>query len=118
MEATSEKEKDQAISSKKTVKNHAIYLDEIANINSASDAKITKQKSKGRQPSLKKQIFQKWKDCQFHDPLTGRKCGEKFQLEMEHLQPRWAGGKDCIENRTLLCRTHNQWMYRQQAGLH
>ncbi len=118
MEATSEKEKDQAISSKKTVKNHAIYLEEIANINSASDAKITKQKSKGRQPSLKKQIFQKWKDCQFHDPLTGRKCGEKFQLEMEHLQPRWAGGKDCIENRTLLCRTHNHWKYRQQAGLH
>ena len=84
---------------------------------SASDAENTNQKPKGRQPSLKKQIFQKWEDCQFHDPLTGRKCGEKFQLEMEHLHPRWAGGKDHVENRTLLCRTHNQWKYRQQAGL-
>jgi hypothetical protein len=84
---------------------------------SASDAENTTQKPKGRQPSLKKQLFQKWEDCQFHDPLTGRKCGEKFQLEMEHLHPRWAGGKDIIENRTLLCRTHNQWKYRQQAGL-
>ena len=65
------------------MKNHAIYLEEIANINSASDAENTNQKSKGRQPSLKKQIFHKWKDCQFHDPLTGRKCDEKFQLEME-----------------------------------
>jgi hypothetical protein len=79
---------------------------------------LKNQKIKGPQLSLKKQIFQKWKECQFHDPLTGRKCGEKFQLEMEHLHPRWAGGKDHIENRTLLCRTHNQWKYRQQAGLH
>ena len=71
-----------------------------------------------RQPSLKKQVFQKWDCCQFQDPLTKRTCGEKFQLEIEHLQPRWAGGLDHLENCTLLCRTHNQWKYRQQVGLH
>jgi hypothetical protein len=117
---TSEKEteKNRAISLNETVEDHAISLQEIRKPKSTSDAENTNQKSKGRQPSLKRQIFQKWKDCQFHDPLTGRKCGEKFQLEIEHLQPRWAGGKDCLENRTLLCRTHNQWKYRQQVGLH
>ena len=84
---------------------------------SASEEENKKQKSDKSEISLKKQIFQKWDACQFHDPLTGRRCGEKFQLEMEHLQPRWAGGQDHIENRTLLCRTHNQWKYRQQTGL-
>ena len=82
-----------------------------------SEKENKKKKLQIPQLSLKKQIFRKWDGCQFHDPLTGKKCGEKFQLEMEHLQPRWAGGKDSFENLTLLCRTHNQWKYRQQAGI-
>jgi hypothetical protein len=112
-----ETEKNRAISLNETEEDPLISLEEIRKPKSTSDAENTNHKSKGRQPSLKRQIFQKWKECQFHDPLTGRKCCEKFQLEMEHLHPRWAGGKNIIENRTLLCRTHNQWKYRQQAGL-
>ena len=83
-----------------------------------SEMENRKHQSVGPQLSLKKQLFRKWQGCQYHDPRTGRICGEKFQLEMEHLQPRWAGGNDQFENRTLLCRTHNQWKYRQQTGLH
>ncbi len=83
-----------------------------------SEMENRKHQSVGPEPSLKKQLFRKWQGCQYHDPRTGRICGEKFQMEMEHLQPRWAGGNDHFENRTLLCRTHNQWKYRQQTGLH
>ncbi len=68
-------------------------------------------------PNLKQQIFQEWSCCQYQDPVSGRRCEQSFQLEMEHLQPRWAGGDDDFSNRTLLCRTHNQWKYRQQVGL-
>ena len=32
--------------------------------------------------SLKRQLFQKFQHCQFQDALTGRRCTEKFQLEM------------------------------------
>ncbi len=100
-----------------TVPFNSVSRMEFGDKKSTFETESTIKKTSRRQTSLKKQVFQKWDCCQFQDPLTGRKCGEKFQLEIEHLQPRWAGGPDHLENRTLLCRTHNQWKYRQQSGL-
>jgi hypothetical protein len=100
-----------------TVPFNSVSRMEFGDKKSTFETESTIKKTSRRQTSLKNQVFQKWDCCQFQDPLTGRKCGEKFQLEIEHLQPRWAGGPDHLENRTLLCRTHNQWKYRQQSGL-
>ncbi len=119
--------KDRPFSKMKTVANQTTYETEniaakgfsgldVEDKKSTFKTKNTIQKSPERQLSLKKQVFQKWDCCQFQDPLTKRTCGEKFQLEIEHLQPRWAGGTDSVDNRTLLCRTHNQWKYLQQSG--
>jgi hypothetical protein len=97
------------------------FLEELMDfyLSKKDPASVTiSQRSTGSRASvsLKRQLFQKFQHCQFQDALTGRRCAEKFQLEMEHLHPLWSGGSDCLENRTLLCRTHNQWKYRQQSG--
>jgi hypothetical protein len=60
---------------------------------------------------------QKFSTCQFKDPKTGRVCGAKTFLQIDHKQPRWAGGTDNPENLTVLCSAHNRYKYRQEAGI-
>ena len=45
--------------------------------------------------------------CQYVDPKSGRKCGAKRALEVEHKIPYAMGGKTELENLELLCRSHN-----------
>ena len=45
--------------------------------------------------------------CQYVDPKSGRKCGSKRALEVEHKIPYAMGGKTELENLELLCRSHN-----------
>lgn len=45
--------------------------------------------------------------CEFIDPKNKRKCGSKFQLQLDHIQPVALGGSDDISNLRILCRTHN-----------
>jgi hypothetical protein len=47
--------------------------------------------------------------CSYHDPLTGRVCGSRFQLELDHLRPFGRGGENSVENLALRCRPHNQF---------
>lgn len=54
--------------------------------------------------------------CSFRDPLTGRQCGSRHQLEIDHLQPVAFGGDHDIDNLQLLCRLHNK-MRAQAAGI-
>ncbi len=57
------------------------------------------------------------KCCQWVDPVTGRKCGSTFQLQIDHRQPIWAGGTDDISNLQILCAAHNRAKY-QAGGWH
>lgn len=50
--------------------------------------------------------------CQQMNP-DGTICGSTFQLEIDHIQPKFAGGSDEAENLRLLCRAHNQHRYRK-----
>ena len=46
--------------------------------------------------------------CTFMNPTTGRKCGSKHGLELDHIHPFALGGQTTVENLRLTCRAHNQ----------
>jgi hypothetical protein len=54
--------------------------------------------------------------CEFHDPITGKRCGSRFQLEIDHRIPYAKGGGDESANLRLLCRAHNQHLARRHFG--
>jgi hypothetical protein len=67
--------------------------------------------------ATKRRVFQRDQCCQWKHPMTGQICGSRFQLQIDHKQPVWAGGGAQAENLQLLCSTHNFYRYKQQAGL-
>ena len=46
--------------------------------------------------------------CTYQDPKTGRRCGERFGLELDHVIPVAHGGKSTVENLAMKCRAHNR----------
>lgn len=55
-------------------------------------------------------IFQRDRNCQYRNS-DGSVCGSCYQLEIDHIQPKFAGGSDEPENLRLHCRTHNAYRY-------
>jgi len=55
-------------------------------------------------------------ECCYKDPLTGRKCGSKFALELDHQIPFAKGGPSTIENLITKCATHNAWAAIEEFG--
>lgn len=76
---------------------------------------VTIADSKTLTSAKRKEVFKKFPHCQYKDPVTGRSCQSTFKLEVDHIQPRWAGGNHKMENLTLLCSNHNKFRYKKQA---
>jgi hypothetical protein len=66
-------------------------------------------------PRRKKIILQQDKCCQYKDYETGTKCGSTFNLEVDHIIPKYAGGTNDPGNLRALCRAHNQYRNRNQG---
>jgi hypothetical protein len=45
--------------------------------------------------------------CSFKDPVTGKVCGNRHQLQIDHIVPKAHGGSDDPSNLRALCRHHN-----------
>ena len=73
---------------------------------------------KAIKPNLRKIIFAKDKCCQFKDPLTNKICGSLRFLEIDHIQPIWAGGDNLADNLRILCSQHNKFKYAKESGSH
>ena len=69
-------------------------------------------------PNLRKTIFNNDKCCQFKDPLTNKICGSLRFLEIDHIQPIWAGGDNSTDNLRSFCSQHNKFKYAKESGLH
>jgi hypothetical protein len=67
--------------------------------------------------AVKKQVLQRDQSCRYRESKSGRLCGSRWNLHVDHIQPRWAGGSDDQENLQILCQKHNHHRYREQAGL-
>lgn len=68
-------------------------------------------------PQLKRQVLQRDQCCQYKSQQTGKMCGSKWNLQVDHIRPRWAGGTNELSNLRAVCANHNQELYRQQAGI-
>jgi 5-methylcytosine-specific restriction endonuclease McrA len=59
---------------------------------------------------LKRAVWKRDKGCcTYEDPGSGRRCGSRYWLELDHIIPFAYGGKSTVENLRLRCRAHNQW---------
>ncbi|WP_291516298.1 HNH endonuclease signature motif containing protein [Bdellovibrio sp. ArHS] len=65
---------------------------------------------------VRKMMLAKQPCCQFKIPSTGKICGSTWLLQVDHIQPRWSGGDNSMENLQVLCAQHNKLKYRLEAG--
>jgi hypothetical protein len=66
-------------------------------------------------PKLRRTIYQRDQCCQYTDKKTGKICGSKFFLQVDHIQPQWDGGTNQSANLRLLCSLHNKYRYSTGA---
>lgn len=65
--------------------------------------------------SLQNEIYQRDRCCQYVDKNSGRKCESRWKLQIDHIQPLWAGGNNTIDNLRILCANHNRELYKWQT---
>lgn len=88
-----------------------------------SSAELEKTERKNNSPKTRKAIslrtrktiFSKQACCQYQDPSTGLKCGSQKFLQIDHIQPVWAGGGNDLSNLRVLCSQHNRYVYQKQS---
>ncbi len=68
-------------------------------------------------PSVRRLVIQRANGCcEYRDPETGRVCGSRLRIEVDHHLPRALGGKNDISNLRCLCRKHNALMAEKMLG--
>jgi hypothetical protein len=66
---------------------------------------------------LRRAVFQRaGGQCCYVDQATGRRCGERRWLEVDHIKPFSCGGEHSPENLQVLCRSHNMMRARDVFG--
>ena len=54
--------------------------------------------------------------CEFTDPRTGARCGDRVRVEVDHVLPKALGGTDEAINLRCLCATHNRSEAERELG--
>ncbi len=104
------------VTSPKEVKDEVTKKDKLerAHVSSTSPDEVmpSEQSQIGRvyiTVSKKKMAFIRANEqCTFISPLTGKRCTEKYFLQVEHIVPVAMGGSSEQENLTFLCACHNR----------
>jgi hypothetical protein len=77
----------------------------------------TPRKSREGWHPMRRAVLQRDKCCQNKIPGSEQICGSKWNLQVDHVQPLWAGGADTLSNLQTLCAKHNREKYRREANL-
>lgn len=105
----------------KTVVKRRSKVDELrtevvgAEVGASTNGKEAKRKS--LRPNLRKDLLREGACCEFRDSRTGRTCGSRYFLQIDHVQPIWAGGQNATDNLRVLCGAHNRRIYQRQSGV-
>jgi hypothetical protein len=78
----------------------------------ATPAPEVKVEPQGRHvpAAMKREVWKRDKGCcSYTDVNTGKRCGSRFQLQYDHIEPYALGGKTELENLRVLCAQHNRW---------
>ena len=76
------------------------------------DGSATRIKSRYIPAKVKRQVWTKSNEaCSYHDLKTGKICGAKKFLEIDHIIPFAHGGANTPENLRILCGAHNRWLW-------
>ena len=85
--------------------------------NSPGAAHSSKAPSRYIPANVRRTVYQRdVGQCQYRDPVSRRLCLSRTGIEYDHVVPFALGGDSTVENLRCLCRTHNQWLARQQFG--
>lgn len=75
----------------------------------AAQSQVDRSGRKPIKPSVRNLIYRQGDGkCGYRDPITGRVCGSRFLVEMDHTVLVALGGTNAPENLRLRCRVHNQ----------
>ena len=85
---------------------------EVISSQQASVANIP-QTPKALTPRLRRQILQRDQCYQYRDKISGKICGSKYFLQIDHIQPRFANGSNAPNNLRILCSSHNIYRYKE-----
>jgi hypothetical protein len=97
---------------------HEFLYDKVIAVQTKKPGTATVAANKSVTPATRRDIRQRDQCCQYRDPVTGRQCSSRWRSEVDHHQPKWAGGSNAKSNLQLLCKNHNLYRYRQQSGRH
>ncbi len=118
IEITLTKEEWESLQKARDLASNATQSNDLPKLIKYLSEKFIKQKEGSTATvAVKKQVLQRDQCCQYKDPYTQRLCGSRWNLHIDHIKPKWAGGADDIENLRVLCQKHNHHIYRQQAGI-
>jgi hypothetical protein len=85
--------------------------------NTAPATAVSVQKYTPIPKKTRDEVLARDKCCQYRARPGFPQCGSRWQLEPDHIKPRWAGGTNDPANLQALCKNHNLHRYRQQAGI-
>ena len=83
----------------------------------AVDSDKTSVGNVGFSARTKKVMLKQHQSCQHKDSESGKECGSRWFLQVDHKQSRWAGGDNVLQNAQVLCAQHNNLKYRKEAGI-
>lgn len=118
LEITLTKEQWESLQRAKELASNATQSNDLGILIKYLADKLIKQKEgSAATVAVKKQVLQRDQCCQFVDPQTNKMCGSTWNLHIDHIIPKWAGGTDDAENLRVLCQEHNHYIYKQQSGI-
>lgn len=62
---------------------------------------------------MKQKVLKRDRVCQFVDPVSKKRCGGRWALQVDHIHPRFLGGTNDVGNLQLLCAKHNRLKYKK-----
>jgi 5-methylcytosine-specific restriction endonuclease McrA len=66
--------------------------------------------------NIKREVFKRANYCCQATSSSGKRCGTRFQLEIDHIFSRAHGGKTELTNLQVLCKSHNFHKAKSQMG--